>query len=154
MECGYCSPAMVMSMYSLLEANDGKVTMGQVENSLGGNICRCTGYRPILDAFKSLTIDALIENIEDVASKMCCSRRKIKSHYRHISINSASNAFNNEVLYDILRITFRDGKVWYRVENLQQLLEIFGSAIKDDPYVLVSGNTAQGNLEESRYPFF
>lgn len=139
-----------MNMYSLLEANDGKVTMEQVENSFGGNICRCTGYRPILDAFKSLTIDAPIEDIEDIASKLCCTRRKIKSHYRHVSINSASNALSNEVLYDVLRLTFPDGRVWYRVENLQQLLEILDSSIKNDPYILVSGNTAQG----SRVYFF
>jgi len=44
-------------LYSLLESKKS-VKAKEVENNFDGNICRCTGYRPILDAFKSLSSDA------------------------------------------------------------------------------------------------
>lgn len=41
-----------MSMYSLLRTKKEAPTQQEIEESLAGNLCRCTGYRPILDAFR------------------------------------------------------------------------------------------------------
>lgn len=57
-QCGYCTPGMVVNMFSLLAANNDKVSVAEIERSFDGNICRCTGYRPILDACKSFGYDA------------------------------------------------------------------------------------------------
>ncbi|XP_078085384.1 aldehyde oxidase 1-like isoform X2 [Mustelus asterias] len=51
-QCGFCTPGMVMSMYTLLRNNPTPST-AQLQQSLAGNLCRCTGYRPIVDAFRT-----------------------------------------------------------------------------------------------------
>uniref|UniRef100_A0A8B9GC73 Aldehyde oxidase 1 n=1 Tax=Amazona collaria TaxID=241587 RepID=A0A8B9GC73_9PSIT len=51
-QCGFCSPGMVMSIYTLLR-NYPEPTPEQMTAALAGNLCRCTGYRPILDACKT-----------------------------------------------------------------------------------------------------
>ncbi|XP_048480655.1 xanthine dehydrogenase [Plutella xylostella] len=53
-QCGFCTPGIVMSMYALLR-NKNKVDYDDIETALQGNLCRCTGYRPIIDGFKTFT---------------------------------------------------------------------------------------------------
>ena len=57
-QCGFCSTGFVMNMYSMLESTDGPPTHEDIERRFDGNICRCTGYRPILDAMHSFAGDA------------------------------------------------------------------------------------------------
>mmetsp|Transcript_18171 Transcript_18171/g.43734 ORF Transcript_18171/g.43734 Transcript_18171/m.43734 type:complete len:1270 (-) Transcript_18171:138-3947(-) len=57
-QCGFCTPGMVMSIYSSLRKSEGDVTMAQVDKCLDGNLCRCTGFRPILDAGRSFARDS------------------------------------------------------------------------------------------------
>lgn len=56
-QCGYCSPGMIMNMYGFINGSDTgqskSEAINNLESLLGGNVCRCTGYRPILDAFRS-----------------------------------------------------------------------------------------------------
>ncbi|XP_072043502.1 xanthine dehydrogenase-like [Amphiura filiformis] len=64
-QCGFCTPGMVMSMYTLLR-NHPKPTNQQLLRAVEGNLCRCTGYRPILDAFKTFTKESCGENCQCV----------------------------------------------------------------------------------------
>eukprot|EP00887_Chlorella_sp_A99_P006651 scaffold3.g6651.t1 len=52
-QCGFCTPGFVMSMYSLLRSKREAPTEEEIEENLAGNLCRCTGYRPIVDAFRA-----------------------------------------------------------------------------------------------------
>lgn len=49
LQCGFCTPGMVMAAASLLKANP-KPTEAEVRHHLDGNICRCTGYHNIVKA--------------------------------------------------------------------------------------------------------
>ncbi|XP_054797182.1 xanthine dehydrogenase 1-like isoform X2 [Prosopis cineraria] len=51
-QCGFCTPGFVMSMYALLRSSQTPPSQQEIEECLAGNLCRCTGYRPILDAFQ------------------------------------------------------------------------------------------------------
>lgn len=48
-QCGYCTPGMLMAATALLASNPAP-TRAEVAAGLDGNICRCTGYAPIIDA--------------------------------------------------------------------------------------------------------
>lgn len=48
-QCGFCTPGVVMSLFALFK-NHVHPRREIVENALTGNLCRCTGYRPIIDA--------------------------------------------------------------------------------------------------------
>jgi aerobic-type carbon monoxide dehydrogenase small subunit (CoxS/CutS family) len=52
LQCGYCTPGMLMSATALLRANPSP-TDDQIKKALQGNICRCTGYWNIFEAVKA-----------------------------------------------------------------------------------------------------
>ena len=54
-QCGFCTPGFVMSLFTLHRQRDGAaVSRGDALHALSGNLCRCTGYRPILDAAQTM----------------------------------------------------------------------------------------------------
>ncbi|XP_062942296.1 aldehyde oxidase 2 [Cynocephalus volans] len=56
-QCGFCTPGMVMSLYTLLR-NHPQPSEEQLMEALGGNLCRCTGYRPILESGRTFCMES------------------------------------------------------------------------------------------------
>lgn len=51
LQCGYCTPGMLMSAKALLMRNPNP-SEDDIKEAIGGNLCRCTGYKAIIDAIK------------------------------------------------------------------------------------------------------
>ncbi|MBI2367358.1 MAG: (2Fe-2S)-binding protein [Deltaproteobacteria bacterium] len=49
LQCGFCTPGMILSAYQLLKRNP-QPTEAEIRHALDGNLCRCTGYQHIVDA--------------------------------------------------------------------------------------------------------
>ncbi|XP_022730137.1 abscisic-aldehyde oxidase-like isoform X2 [Durio zibethinus] len=73
-QCGFCTPGMCVSLFAALVNADktnrqepcpgfSKLTVSEAEKSIAGNLCRCTGYRPIVDACKSFATDVDMEDL-------------------------------------------------------------------------------------------
>ena len=52
-QCGFCTPGFIMSMFALYK-NDSDPSREAIDDALSGNLCRCTGYRPIIEATRHM----------------------------------------------------------------------------------------------------
>jgi xanthine dehydrogenase small subunit len=52
-QCGFCTPGFVMSLFALYKCN-AKPSRREIDDALAGNLCRCTGYRPIIAAAEAM----------------------------------------------------------------------------------------------------
>ncbi|XP_046679837.1 probable aldehyde oxidase 4 isoform X1 [Homalodisca vitripennis] len=148
-QCGYCSVGMVMNMYSLLKSKP-ELTMEEIENSFGGNLCRCTGYRPILDSFKSFAKDApksLLDKCADIEDLITICPVKKKLCVRNGACNT-ENCDGKEEAADVGRkgprfIPLQDGSCWYHPGEKKEIFAILQNC-SDTNYMFVGGNTAHG----------
>ncbi|MGI9236293.1 MAG: xanthine dehydrogenase small subunit [Woeseiaceae bacterium] len=69
-QCGFCTPGFVMSLFALYKSN-AKPGRQEIDDALAGNLCRCTGYRPIIAAAQTMYEDAPGDDRADWLRQPC-----------------------------------------------------------------------------------
>ena len=82
-QCGFCTPGFVMSLFAMYK-NYSSYKEDIIKDSIQGNLCRCTGYRPIIDAAKSLNKENKFDHFSKNKKIILSLLRKIKQ--RNITI--------------------------------------------------------------------
>lgn len=144
-QCGFCTPGIVMSLYALLR-NREDPSEHEVEEAFDGNLCRCTGYRPILDAAQSFN-KGCGKSLANGGSGCCMENGGSCGGSNSTPETNGINGVvekkftppdfihydrNSELIYPpalhkhkFLPLAFGNKrKKWYRPATLQQLLEI------------------------------
>ncbi|KAI3832374.1 hypothetical protein MKX03_025295 [Papaver bracteatum] len=163
-QCGFCTPGMCMSLFSALVNAEktpapnlrpgfSKLTESEAEKAILGNLCRCTGYRPIADACKSFAADVDMEDLglntfwkkgESESEKI----GKLPSYDPGNEISTFPEFLKSEIKSKILRDL--KGQYWYNpvsIEELEHLMESLESE-NGTGFKLVVGNTSTGYYKE------
>jgi len=115
-QCGFCTPGFVMSLFAMYK-NYSSYSEAIIKDSIQGNLCRCTGYRPIIDAAKSLNKKSRFDHFSKNKKITLGLLRKIKQ--RNIAI-------------------INDNKKYFAPKSVNELKRIF----KQEPNSkLISGGT-------------
>ena len=80
-QCGFCTPGFVMSLFAMYK-NYSSYNEDTIKDSIQGNLCRCTGYRPIIDAAKSLNKESGFDHFSKNKKITLGLLRKIKKRKR------------------------------------------------------------------------
>lgn len=121
------------------------VTMLEVEQSFGSNVCRCTGYRPILEAFKRFAKDAPKEQrIMDIEDLQICKKSGKPCNQTACDDDDWCVVSDDDLQDDqVKRIVLKDGRLWFKPRVLQDVFNIlYHEGVAS--YMLVAGNTAKG----------
>uniref|UniRef100_A0A8D0W2S8 aldehyde oxidase n=1 Tax=Sus scrofa TaxID=9823 RepID=A0A8D0W2S8_PIG len=169
-QCGFCTPGMVMSMYALLR-NHPQPSEEQLLAALGGNLCRCTGYRPILESGKTFCSES--NGCQQKGTGKCClDQGENDSASLDRKSDICTELFANEEFQpldptqelifppELLRmaenpekrtLTFRGERVtWISPGTLKDLLEL---KVKYRDAPLIMGNTSLGPAMKSQGRF-
>lgn len=165
-QCGFCTPGIVMSLYTTL-ARKTQPTLADIESTFDGNLCRCTGYRPILDAAKTFACDKHKCPSAPEGNEAGKSEDPAKEGDARVCLSSAATAASLQALTDVNQPKFPEELttptseslkiagsqvMWYRPKDLATLLMLKKAQPKAK---MVAGNTEVGietKFKHSEFP--
>ena len=115
-QCGFCTPGFVMSLFSMFK-NYSRFNDNLIKDSISGNLCRCTGYKPIVKAAKSL-------NNKNKTDKFTKNKQNVIKLLKKI---------NNKSI-----VIYKKGKKYFAPRYVQELKKILKKNINSH---LLSGGT-------------
>ena len=115
-QCGICTPGFVMSLFSMFKQHSN-LKNDVIKDSISGNLCRCTGYQPIIKAAKSL---------------------KNKNKIDHFSKNKKDIIFLLKKINNKSIVIYQKGKKYFAPRHVQELKKIIKKNINSD---FLSGGT-------------
>ena len=91
-QCGFCTPGFIMSLFSMFK-NHSSFDNNIINNSIAGNLCRCTGYQPIINAAKSLNSKNKVDKFSQTKNKTISLLKKINNKNNSLSINKIDKKY-------------------------------------------------------------
>jgi xanthine dehydrogenase iron-sulfur cluster and FAD-binding subunit A len=166
-QCGFCTPGMCMSIFtSLINADKSKrleppngfskLTTSEAEKAFSGSLCRCTGYRPIVDACKSFAKDV---DLEDLGLNIFWKRGERKPDVSKLPsyiLGGGICTFPDFLKYEIKSFIkhLNDACIapsiegWYLPRSTKQYYELICSGLLSESVKVAIGNTCGGVYKE------
>ena len=95
-QCGFCTPGFVMSLAALhyaCDSNDFTVGRETINDALAGNLCRCTGYGPIITAAEQALVQPIPDHCRSLQALGIQTLNKWASDDTYLQTNNAANIF-------------------------------------------------------------
>ena len=110
-QCGFCTPGFVMSLFSMYK-NHSTYSSELIMDAISGNLCRCTGYRPIIDAAKSLNKIKNVDSFSKNKKNLIKILKKINSKNLSI-INNGKKYFSPNNIRELKKIIQKNPKAHF-----------------------------------------
>jgi xanthine dehydrogenase small subunit len=77
-QCGFCTPGIVMSLFAHFHSEGERTGRAKINDALAGNLCRCTGYRSIVDAARDACAGPMADRFVARETDTCAALRELK----------------------------------------------------------------------------